>query len=139
MEIKDTAIPKLGDDGTLAGTAWEQWGQEMLKGEQMIGQPFDKPYRYKTWMEEAGFNNVQEIIFPLPVNRWPEDPRMKQIGLWEMVNWLERLQGFLFTEFLGWSTEAVDVILTQVRKDLQNRNIHSYRRIVCVIGQKPAA
>ena len=142
FEIKETAIPILCDDGTLTGTAWEQWGQEMLKGGQIIGKPFDNPYRYKAWMEEAGFTNVQEIMFPLPVNSWPKDPRMKQIGLWEMVNCLQGLQGFcllLFTEVLGWSSEAVEDFLTQVRKDLQNRKIHSYMRVVCVIGQKPTA
>ena len=112
----------------------------MLKAGEMIGKPFDNPYRYKEWMEEAGFMNVKDTVFPLPVNEWPKDPRMKQIGLWELLNCLQGLQGFcllLFTEVLGWSRDELDVFLAQVTQDLQNRKIHSYMRIICVIGQKP--
>lgn len=40
----------------------------------------------------------------------------------------EGLEGFslvLFTRILGWSPEEVQVLLSKVRKDLENRTIHA--------------
>ena len=44
-----------------------------------------------------------------------------------MVQFKEGLEGFslaLFTRFLGWSPEEVQVLLSKVRKDLENRDMH---------------
>lgn len=30
----------------------------------------------KTWVEEAGFVNVHQEIFPLPLGTWPKDKRL---------------------------------------------------------------
>jgi hypothetical protein len=60
--------------------------------------------------------------------------------MWEMTNLLEGIEGFsvaLFTKILGWSRAELEVFLAQVRKDVQNRRIHAYWRLVGVIGQKP--
>ncbi len=51
------------------------------------------------------------------------------LGSWSYYNLLEGLQGasmMLFTKALGWSPEAVDVFLVDVRKELKDRNIHAY-------------
>ena len=128
------------DDGTLQGTALLQWSEDMLKIGKIIDREFDNAYRYKQWMEEAGFVNVQERRLPLPTNPWPKDKDLKQIGLWEMVNFGEGLQGFslkLFMQFLGWSREELEVFLVQVRKDIEDKRIHSYMYVICVFGQKP--
>ena len=40
----------------------------------------------------------------------------------------EGLEGFslaLFTRVLGWSVEEIQVLLSKVRKDLDDKNIHS--------------
>jgi hypothetical protein len=57
---------------------------------------------------------------------------MKEIGMYQMVNFLEGLEALsmaLFTRALGWTTEDVEVFLVQVRKDIKNRNIHAYYKL----------
>ena len=80
-------------------------------------------------MIEAGFQNVFELRFKWPQNPWPKDKKMKELGRWSMINTLDGLHGFsarLFTTVLGMSIEEMELLLTDVRQDIQNRKIHSY-------------
>jgi len=80
-------------------------------------------------MEEAGFVDVEEHILKLPVGPWPRDPRLKRVGLFEMVNMTEGIQGLtimLFTRCLQWTPTQVELFLMDVRNDAKNKNIHSY-------------
>ena len=142
FEIMGTALPLRCDDGTTKGTAFEQWCDDILEISKTIGMPFDNPYHYREWLETAGFVNVQERRIPLPINSWPKDKRMKQIGAWEMVNFASGLEGFslkLFQDVLGWKLEELKVFLAQVRKDIENRKIHGYVYVMCLCAQKPTA
>jgi SAM-dependent methyltransferase len=140
LEIKEVALPLICNDDTLDGTCLTKWTEEIMKAANMIDTPLDKPWHYQQWMQEAGFVNVKELVYPLPINQWPKDRKLKDLGMWEMTNLLEGIEGFsmaLFTKVLGWSRAELEVFLADVRKDVQNRKIHAYWRLVAVIGQKP--
>jgi SAM-dependent methyltransferase len=137
LEIKEVALPVVCNDDTLEGTSLVKWNDEIMNAAAMIGTSLDKPWHYRQWMEEAGFVNVKEHVIPLPINQWPKDRKLKELGMWEMTNLLEGIEGFsvaLFTKVLGWSRAELEVFLAQVRKDVQNRRIHAYWRLVGVIG-----
>ena len=93
-------------------------------------------------MHEAGFVNITEKQIAIPINSWPKDEKLKEIGRWQHVNLLHGLQGFtvkLFVQFLQKSEEEVEKFLDQVRKDLGDKKIHAYLRVFVVTGQKAAA
>ncbi|KAL0933378.1 methyltransferase domain-containing protein [Colletotrichum truncatum] len=140
IEITDIA-PITSDDGTLGeDTALYRWADQLLKGTQAIGRPFDGAKLYKKQLEEAGFVNVTEVVFKWPQNRWPKHSRYKELGLWTLENitsGLEALSVAVYTRVLGWSKESVDVFLAEVRRDMKNTAIHSYWPIYVVYGQKP--
>lgn len=55
-------------------------------------------------MEDAGFINVTQKEYKVPSGPWPKDPRMKDIGKYNLLNMLEAIEGFtiaLFTRVLG--------------------------------------
>ena len=73
--------------------------------------------------------DVEEHIVKLPVGPWPKDKRLKNIGLFEMVNMDEGLEGLtmmLFTRALEWSPERVQLFLKGVREEVKNKEVHSY-------------
>lgn len=87
------------------------------------------PRFLKQWMKDAGFVNVEEHILKLPVGTWPKDRRNKTVGAWEQINLVEGLPALslrLFTRILGMSREDTEMTLMEVRKSVNNRNIHSY-------------
>jgi hypothetical protein len=69
------------------------------------------------------------LFLKLPVGPWPKDKRLKNVGLFEMVNMdegLESLSLMLFTRALKWTREEVLMFLMDVRKATKDKSIHSY-------------
>jgi hypothetical protein len=53
---------------------------------------------------------------------------MKELDRFMMMNMLDGVEAFmlrLLTQQLGWSIERIQLFLTEVRKDIMNRNTHS--------------
>ncbi|KAJ9665077.1 hypothetical protein H2201_004737 [Coniosporium apollinis] len=130
FEMQDTNFPMEAIDDTFGeDTALWEWNRLMLKASDTSGRPLSVAHLYKKWMIEAGFVDVVEIKYKWPQNTWPKGKRDKELGMWTLANILEGLQGFslaLMTRFLGLSAEEVELLLVDVRKDMRNRDIHSY-------------
>tara|TARA_R110002060_G_scaffold61789_5_gene71231 strand:+ start:1063 stop:1296 length:234 start_codon:yes stop_codon:yes gene_type:complete len=45
-----------------------------------LGREIHTAHTYKERMIAAGFENVTEVIYKWPTNRWPKDKRMKELG-----------------------------------------------------------
>jgi len=57
---------------------------------------------------------------------------MKEVGTHQMMNLLDGVHALtvaLFTRALGWTLPEVEAFLVDVRKDIKNRNIHSYHNL----------
>jgi hypothetical protein len=140
LEIKQFAFPIGCDDNTLSKTALARWQDKMMEASKKINSPFDKPYFHQRWMQEAGFDKVEMVIYKLPLNPWAKDSKLKALGRHMRENFLMGIEGFsmaLFTDVLGMSRAEVEVFLIDVRKDIENRKIHAYVNLVVVWGQKP--
>ncbi|KAF2834893.1 S-adenosyl-L-methionine-dependent methyltransferase [Patellaria atrata CBS 101060] len=140
IEMQDTHMPLHCTDGTLnESTALWKWSDMIVNATGSIGHPL-VAHQYKKMMEDVGFIDVTEIRFVWPQNSWPADPRLKELGRWNLVNTLDGLQGYsmaLMTRVLGMSSEEVELFLVDVRKDMKNRRIHAHWPIYFVYGRKP--
>ena len=58
----------------------------MLKSANVLGRYSNSAESYKAQMEAAGFENAVEIVNKWPQNRWPRDPKYKEIGMWNDAN-----------------------------------------------------
>lgn len=45
------------------------------QGVDKIGRTASPGTKLKGWMEQAGFKNVEDIVFRLPLGPWPKDPK----------------------------------------------------------------
>ncbi len=128
--MQEIMFPISCDDDTLTKDhALSRWGDLMVEGSHKIGRFMDCGTFYKQQMEDAGFENVREVIYKWPMNSWPKDPKFKTLGVWSLQNMLDGVHAFsvaLFTRALGWSAEEVEVFLADVRKDITNKRVHSY-------------
>jgi len=92
-------------------------------------------------LQAAGFVNVQEKIFKVPLGTWPRHKTMKLIGLYLRSVMYDGLQGISmgpFTRALSWTPAEVELYLVGVRKELMNSSTHSYIPFHVVYGQKAA-
>ena len=139
--MQDIAFPFGSDDDTVSpSSALHKWCELLTQAYGKMGRSAAIVKAYKQLMEEAGFVDVVEVVHKWPTNTWPKDPEYKELGAWTLTNDLQGLQGWTmapFTRSLGWSQEAVEVFLVEVRNDLKNRKIHAYWPIHVVYGRKP--
>ena len=54
----------------------------LLEASIKLGVPLNSALTVKNIMEETGYLDVVEVIYQWPVNKWPKDKRMKEIGEW---------------------------------------------------------
>ena len=60
--------------------AIRSWADTMNEASEKMGRPLDVSHLHVTWMKDAGFQDVQEVVMEAPLGHWPKDARMKQIG-----------------------------------------------------------
>jgi len=96
--------------------------------------------KFKKLIEDAGFVDVQERVFDLPMGDWPRDPRMKEIGIFERYQMTEGIHGIssgLLTRVAGWTPHEVEVFLAGVRKEMKDKHVHSLYKVYFVYGRCP--
>jgi hypothetical protein len=130
VEIQEIVFPIRSDDNTLhPGSALWKWNQLMIEGSTKLGRPLDIGASWKDIMVRTGFEEVVEERYQWPQNRWPQDPKYKELGMWACANIVDGLEGLslgLLTRVLGFTKEEVMAFLVDVRKDMKNTRIHSY-------------
>jgi hypothetical protein len=141
IELCDSVNPLQSDDGSLKeDSALLKWSQLLDQASEKLGASLGSAKDYERQLTEAGFVDVTQIEFKWPLNSWPRDPKYKELGQWNYVNVLSGIQAvslMLFTNVLGWPVAEVEVLLSQVRKDAKNRDIHAYWPVRAVYGRKP--
>lgn len=128
FEMQDGCLPFRCADHTLDNTALLQWCDYTLEGSARVGRKWADPHEYKSIMEDVGFVDVVEKKLKWPLNTWPKDPKLKELGMWVREDMSEILPAVsrVFTMGLGWSMEDVDSFLEKARADLMNRKIHGW-------------
>jgi len=112
----------------------------MVDASDKLGCRLDTALYYNKQLQEAGFLNVVEHRFKWPMNTWPKDKEAKLLGSWVYENvagGVEGLSLMLLTNVLGYSVAEVQELLTLVKRDLGNRNIHGYWNVRTLYAQKP--
>jgi hypothetical protein len=92
------------------------------------------------YLKDAGFVNVEEKIFKIPLGTWPKNKTLKTIGLYLRSVIYDGLQGVSlgpFTRGLKWTPQEVEVSLIAVRRALMDSSTHAYIPFHVVYGQKP--
>jgi len=153
--VIDPLFPATSSDGTVtADSPQRKWGELGNQSTAALGRPLDAALHHKELMIAAGFENVQEVIYKWSSNRWPKDPKLKEIGsstlppkrqynigteltdeyigMWvhqDFAGGLEGLSLAVFTRGLGWTKEEVIAFLVDVRKDMDDTKVHAYTQL----------
>lgn len=130
VEFASTHPAPLCDDGTLDpnGAYMELVNTWDEIGAKIACEPMSAT-KFKQWLIDAGFEDVEEHIFKIPCSPWPKDPTLKKIGAYELMNVIEGAKGFLlkgWVDVAGKSKEALEMMLYRTRKELATNRNHSY-------------
>lgn len=144
VQDMDWAI-KSDDDSVDPESDLIKWMNILLEGMRSFGRPLDSVLKYREQLEAAGFIDIVEVKHKWPINRWPKDPKYKELGAWSYENFSSGMQAFSLAILtrpkdqggLGWSLEEMDVFLTSIRRDLKDPKFHGYYPISVFYAKKP--
>ncbi|KAK5629137.1 hypothetical protein RRF57_004852 [Xylaria bambusicola] len=158
-------LPTLGcDDGSMP----DDWAPNLLFNDledcaRRERRPLDIAKTYKQGLINAGFVDVSEQVYKIPINGWAKSKNWKTLGdLWN-VNCLDAIQGvamallhrarglkrhqievdidFYFPVSLGCDVGLVlttpQIHLMETRRGLSDKSVHAYQSCYVVLGRKP--
>jgi hypothetical protein len=133
MESQEIYSKVYCDDGTMPPTyALLEWTQTEDDAAMRLGRPLRIANKLKKWYAQAGFVDVHEEVFAIPINSWPRDERMKVLGKWFYWNMCAGVHAWTveyFVTALGWSPAEVEVYLAHLRTALADKSVHAYCKV----------
>lgn len=75
--------------------------------------------------------DIKELTFEIPANGWPDDPKLKRIGEYMLVDFYENCYGasFKLLRSLGMSTEEIEDVVSHFKRDAPDRRNHIFYRL----------
>ncbi len=116
-------------DGSLTSAHHtSQWIGALLDAAAKTGrEPLVGP-KLLNWVKDAGFQSVTERVFTFPIGGWPSEPRLREVGMLNLVIILDGLEAFsmrLLCDVAGWDENDVHALLAEVHDELLNGVFHA--------------
>jgi hypothetical protein len=118
------------DDGTLTHHhALSRWQQYLMDATAAAGKPVAYEHQTGQLLRDAGFTDIQEVVYQLPLNPWPAETHLKDCGRWYNLGMSEGLEAFSLgplCRVMKWPQDEVRKFLKDVQKDINSKQIHAY-------------
>ncbi|KXL42988.1 hypothetical protein M433DRAFT_70868, partial [Acidomyces richmondensis BFW] len=146
IEFQDWNTWLYSQDGTLRSEcALNKFHQLTCGGRHAQGYNMKPGPELQQYFKDAGFINVQVQKILLPLGPWPKDKHYKEIGIINLIQMEQAVEGIclgvltqLGPEAGGpWTWEQIQVFLAEIRNDMRNKKIHGVYDFYVVNGQKP--
>ncbi|KAL1649431.1 hypothetical protein SLS58_001486 [Diplodia intermedia] len=126
----ETSIVPKSDDGSLAANhTLLEWARLFVEAANKFGKSLMVTDDMKQRMVEAGFEDVTEVMYKVPLGTWPSNPKLKEIGRWDLMYCYQGCEGwalYLLTHVMGWEIEEVKKLVERYKEALKDPKVHSY-------------
>jgi hypothetical protein len=124
VQTDDNSLP---DNSELA-----KWGDNFIGCSERAGRPLTVQETMRSNIEKAGFIDVHEHVYKVPIGPWAKDKIHKEVGQLNYHHWVTGMEGYamwLLTKFgapTPWNADEVQVYLAKVRAEMKNPHIHGW-------------
>ena len=104
------------------------------------GRDFRIAGNMKQTIQDAGFVDVKEAVYKMPLGPWSNNPKYKEIGRFYERFYKTGLEGWLMyimTTFFGYTGDQVRGECMKAFNEIDSRQHHYYMPLRIVIGRKP--
>ncbi|PKS08428.1 hypothetical protein jhhlp_005139 [Lomentospora prolificans] len=113
---------------------YHQWNRVFQEAGEKMGRTFKIAIgsRMHDLMEEAGFVDITERKFRLPIGDWCLDPKLKEIGQFVHAFIEGGIEGFavyLLTQVMSWKYEEAQVFIARMRQAVRNKRLNPYYEV----------
>jgi len=138
-----STIPDIhSDDNTLPlDSGYREAGRLYFEMAEKMGAPLDAPRMWAEQMRAAGFINVQDVVYKLPMGPWARSKRLRTVGRLELAMISDggfeayMLRGY--TQVLGGRPEDLQIILALAKREIRDPSVHTYVHYHVTYGQRP--
>jgi hypothetical protein len=133
-------FPQCHDGSMPADHIVSRFWNLVSEGLAVLGVNFRATLTLADKVREAGFVNVKERIFHVPIGVWPRNKVLKMVGLYWRTILIDGLQPIALgplTRGLKWSRAEVELFLIEVRKAYFDTWVHSHMPLHVIYGQRP--
>jgi len=96
VEIQEHSVFAVSDYGTCGPDAFfSRWGKTVTEIGVMSGNSFTIWSQSKDYIERAGFVDVAETRYKWPMNGWPNNSRLKELGMWNQLRLFNGVEDFM--------------------------------------------
>jgi hypothetical protein len=142
VEFQEFAGTPFSDDGTLHpdGALTKFFGL-VAQAVSHYGMTFRASEGLGELLENAGFVNVSRVTFKVPIGTWAKDVRLRLIGMYNKVAMSNMFGAMAAKPFLSLDMEPMEIelLLAEVRKEMNDPRIHTYQNLYFWMGQRPEA
>ncbi|OBT81149.1 hypothetical protein VE02_10056 [Pseudogymnoascus sp. 03VT05] len=130
IEQVEINIQIVSDDGTVGEDhVLTGWAKPFFKAGDLLGKSIRTLDQTKELMENAGFTNVVQRNYKVPIGAWSSDPKLKELGRWSLLFCLSGMESwamYMLTSVLNWKLEDVQVYLAEVKAAFLDKKNHGY-------------
>lgn len=141
IELASTIPDIQCDDNTLpAKSYYLEAGRLYFEMAEKMSAPLESPRRWADQMRNAGFVDVQDVVYKIPMGPWARSKRLRIIGKLEQMMLVEGFEAFMlrgYVQILGGRAEDLEFILAHARKEITDPGIHTYVDFHMTYGRKP--
>lgn len=110
---------------------FKQWAKVFFEATDRMGKTarIGMDGNMRRHMEEAGFVEVVEKNYQVPCGGWSSDPKLKQIGVYNLAFLEASLEGFalfMLKEIMGWHYAEIQLFVARMRKAVRDTRIRPF-------------
>ena len=120
------------DDGTMPFKPVLEWYEWLEDATARASRSIKYQQNTKQLLEAQGFVDVKMQVIKLPLNPWPADPHLKEIGRWYNLGMIEGLEAASLgplTRVYRWPPEDVRKLVKDVKAGICNKKFHIYNNL----------
>ncbi|KAH8651246.1 S-adenosyl-L-methionine-dependent methyltransferase [Xylariales sp. PMI_506] len=113
--------------------------KKMVLGAAALGRDINRAHKYKQWLEEAGFVDVTERQLIVPYNPWPQDPKLKEVGYYMLMNMLEGMRGISWKMLsaAGLAPDEIEKMVVDTEEYIKDCGHRPYLTCRVIYGRRP--
>ncbi|UKZ87344.1 uncharacterized protein TrAFT101_003152 [Trichoderma asperellum] len=141
IEMQEYDAWIFSDDDSCDRAPWTMgWVDKLEAASKLYGKQINVAQFQKQWMIDAGFEDVEERIYRIPIGPWAKDPTLKELGRLELTHMQMAVDSHtpaLFTRALNYSRDQTNVLMEGVKSEFRNRDLRLITSYRFIIGRKP--
>ncbi|KAF4994238.1 hypothetical protein FDECE_13177 [Fusarium decemcellulare] len=141
IEMQEYDAWIFSDDDSCARAPWTmEWVDKLDGASKMFGKQINVAKYHKQWMIDAGFEDVEERVYRIPIGPWAKDPALKELGRYELTHMQMSVESHtpaLFTRVWNYSKDQVMVLMEGVKREFRSRDLRLITSYRFIVGRKP--